>query len=746
MGRQAVSCIGIGLSLFMTACEGGAVATNPPPSTTYTLTVNSTNQASGVAITVFPADINKAANGTTSFTHIYDTGTSVTLTAPATSSGNNFRSWTGCSSTSGATCMVMLNADATVTANYALYSTNPPNENALQWKLDDNAASTTVAGRSMLNGFAQDGDLAGGSTTAQVASMVNGYPAFHLNGQYVSIDLSTIHPYEMANLWTKYSGNPVLSSGYPQDCEIVRNPNGPNGGNWYCFGSVGNAMDRFESTDLIHWTGQTEVLAPGGSGAWDTEVQWGYVFQDPLNGGVWILLYRGYNGTSYQIGLATSGDGASFTRKNNGGVNDGLFTEFGGNYDAQAVMLVGTTYYVYVNGVPSHQNTNVYYSTDDFNTFTAYPHNPIFVSGFCPTVWSVGSYYYMLIARDYFGTANAAPLSHGIALYRSTSPTFDPGNRQYLGYAVVNDQNYDVRYLDTPSIPMTDVYKTTYAPEFGNDLYMLYAGVPTSLNFSFEQSIASTALSGLSSIAPITEAVTESLSTSKPITFSFWVQFDSLTDGEDIFSLGGSPASGSPTWFATAKASGGNKVLALYLGGSYALTSFPLAANTPYQVTIVDNVSDKEVYINGTLVGTFTASIYYPYPNPAYLYIGAGGGTQLLQGYIYDFRIYPQGLSAAEAGDLYATGSIAPTISDIAASVTDSTAILTWKTDSAADSQVVYGLSSANTASSPLYSANAKTQRVLLTGLSPLARHHYAVESSIGTLSTSADRIFAIAR
>jgi hypothetical protein len=42
----------------------------------------------------------------------------VTLTAPATSGGNNFTSWTGCTSTNGATCSVTLNANATVTANY----------------------------------------------------------------------------------------------------------------------------------------------------------------------------------------------------------------------------------------------------------------------------------------------------------------------------------------------------------------------------------------------------------------------------------------------------------------------------------------------------------------------------------------------------------------------------------------------------------------------------------------------------
>ena len=86
----ALSFLGL---LYIAGCGGGS--TTPPPPTTYTLTVNSTNPASGVAITVSPADNNSAANGSTSFTRTYDAGTSVTLTAPATSGSNTFGSWTG---------------------------------------------------------------------------------------------------------------------------------------------------------------------------------------------------------------------------------------------------------------------------------------------------------------------------------------------------------------------------------------------------------------------------------------------------------------------------------------------------------------------------------------------------------------------------------------------------------------------------------------------------------------------------
>jgi hypothetical protein len=105
----------------MTACGGGGGGgTNHLSPTPYTLTVNSTNPASGVAIAVSPADDNSAANGSTSFTRTYDAGTSVTLTALALSGANTFTSWTGCTTASTVTCNVTMNANTTVTANYSV--------------------------------------------------------------------------------------------------------------------------------------------------------------------------------------------------------------------------------------------------------------------------------------------------------------------------------------------------------------------------------------------------------------------------------------------------------------------------------------------------------------------------------------------------------------------------------------------------------------------------------------------------
>jgi hypothetical protein len=119
-GWNAVVLMASGLSVFLTACSsGGGGSTTPPPPTTYVLTVNSASPATGVDITVTPADKNSLENGTTSFTRTYNSGTAVTLTAPTTAGGNNFSAWTGCTSASTVTCNVTIGANTTVTATYS---------------------------------------------------------------------------------------------------------------------------------------------------------------------------------------------------------------------------------------------------------------------------------------------------------------------------------------------------------------------------------------------------------------------------------------------------------------------------------------------------------------------------------------------------------------------------------------------------------------------------------------------------
>jgi len=95
------------------------------PPTSYTLTVASSNPASGVAITVSPVDKSGLGNGTTQFTRSYASKTTVSLTATATASGNNFSKWQkdGVDYATTTATTVNMTANTTLTA---VYGTPPP--------------------------------------------------------------------------------------------------------------------------------------------------------------------------------------------------------------------------------------------------------------------------------------------------------------------------------------------------------------------------------------------------------------------------------------------------------------------------------------------------------------------------------------------------------------------------------------------------------------------------------------------
>jgi hypothetical protein len=95
------------------------------PVTTYTLAVNSTNPASGVAITNSPADNNSLTGGNTSYILTYNSGATVTLIAPANSGANAFTLWSGGCTSTTVTCNVTMSANTTVTANYTTSKTTP---------------------------------------------------------------------------------------------------------------------------------------------------------------------------------------------------------------------------------------------------------------------------------------------------------------------------------------------------------------------------------------------------------------------------------------------------------------------------------------------------------------------------------------------------------------------------------------------------------------------------------------------
>jgi hypothetical protein len=93
-------------------------ATYGPPPPTYSLYVGTVDPISGVSIAATPADLGTLAGGTSPFQRTYADGDSVTLVAPGDAGGNNFVSWSGCDSSDGTTCTVIMNGHRLVTATY----------------------------------------------------------------------------------------------------------------------------------------------------------------------------------------------------------------------------------------------------------------------------------------------------------------------------------------------------------------------------------------------------------------------------------------------------------------------------------------------------------------------------------------------------------------------------------------------------------------------------------------------------
>ncbi len=95
-------------------------------------------------MTVSPADNNGAGNGSASFARTYNSGTVVSITAPATAGTHAFSAWSGCTSAKTVTCSVTVNANATVTATYTSPTiTITPNSAVIGTQVQFNAALPT---------------------------------------------------------------------------------------------------------------------------------------------------------------------------------------------------------------------------------------------------------------------------------------------------------------------------------------------------------------------------------------------------------------------------------------------------------------------------------------------------------------------------------------------------------------------------------------------------------------------------
>jgi uncharacterized delta-60 repeat protein len=170
---QALSSLVAGSTYYFRtvgSSAGGTVKGAIVPFTTTapprTLTIASSNPASGVSITVTQVDLNNQSSGTTQFTRTYINDQIVSLTAPSTASGNNFQKWlkdgADFANNTLRSLNVTMDADHTMTAVYL----TPPK--TVQFDLSNYIVSEIV-GKATIN-VTRSGDTTAAATVSYTTS------------------------------------------------------------------------------------------------------------------------------------------------------------------------------------------------------------------------------------------------------------------------------------------------------------------------------------------------------------------------------------------------------------------------------------------------------------------------------------------------------------------------------------------------------------------------------------------------
>jgi predicted GH43/DUF377 family glycosyl hydrolase len=125
------------------------------------------------------------------------------------------------------------------------------------------------------------------------------------------------------------------------------------------------------------------VLAPGASGAWDSDSSQFYVGCVLRDGSEYKMYYQGYDGSRYKIGLATSTDGVTFTKYAS---NPILSTGASGSWESKVlggptVLKIGDTYKMWYHGGDGSRTKIGYATSSDGKSWTKYASNPVMGNG-----------------------------------------------------------------------------------------------------------------------------------------------------------------------------------------------------------------------------------------------------------------------------------------------------------------------------------------------------------------------------
>jgi hypothetical protein len=418
--------------------------------------VTSTNPASGVAITVSPADNNGAANGTTGFTRTYNAAASITLTAPATANGNTFASWTGCATATTITCTVSLNGNTTVSANYTIPAKITPTVTATPGAssiTSTQALAVTVAVSGGSGNPTPTGSvtLTSGSYTSAAATLASGDATFNVPSGSLAVGSDTLTASytpdsASSSTYNSATGNAGVTVAAASTTVTVNQAStglavtdqilGMNLAAWYDV--VGNAT---AVNGAFAQAGIKAIRWPGGS--WSDEYHW----QTPNNSSNPNLPFMCENNSSGVPNGSTSWGGYSTF----GQVVTSIVQ--GGNYDLALTADYGTNAACTGPGVPSEAAawvaaaltdgitvSHMTVGNEEYGTWETDLHNPPNNAATYAAATAGSTGYYALIKA-------ASPKTLvGVVVNPGNSPAWDP--------TVLADAPYDfVEYHYYPEAP-----------------------------------------------------------------------------------------------------------------------------------------------------------------------------------------------------------------------------------------------------------------------------------------------------
>jgi hypothetical protein len=296
-------------------------------------------------------------------------------------------------------------------------------------------------------------------------------------------DANYMAVHHLAQTWKPYASNPVLTVTGAETLAtwgsvvII-------GSVWHMYfsynpGGTGtkNVIGHATSSDGKTWTRDDDnnPILDVSVGKFDSDNCWlPRVF---LEGATYYMLYSGSgSGAGTCIGLATSPDGITWTKANDG---DPIFTGTTAEWDAtdteiSSIIKVGETYYLWYNTISaSPRQSGVATATSLLGPWTKDVNNPIFTGAdlgrFCGDIWKYGDTYYYCTPHYTSGTDYAE-----FELYQDVAPTFYSESRVPLGVIKRSPQTngWDRLDADTPWLVTDDVYRNTFSGTGG--MFYLY--------------------------------------------------------------------------------------------------------------------------------------------------------------------------------------------------------------------------------------------------------------------------------